>query len=392
MLAVRLARRLWLAYRYPLLAFCISRLALLVVVYLGLAMVPLASGEGLWRVFPDNLFLDGFGRWDSGWYFPIAENGYTNFLIPALKGQKDTAFFPAYPFLLSIVGSLGWRGMQLWGIAASNFLFGLGLCFLFDISKFFCNTRVARLAVSLAAFSPFSIFFSSIYTESLFFAASTASFWFSIRSQLAWAMLAASLASVTRVVGIICVPFAFLSFYFPVPLGSQASRQKRRLGPLILPATLTGASLLFLHLIYLQLRFGNAFQFVLSQRVWATESGLTKLLATWYPVFDLENVFKGQFNVMGIVNSASLAVAGSLVVLCFVRRWLPLSLSVWSLLTILVSSSLWFSGGRFISSIFPLYVMLALLLRRCPAELVVGVSALLMSLFAFLFSHWYWVA
>jgi len=51
---------------------------LIVVVYIGLALIPIADGQGLWRNFEHNLFLDGFARWDSGWYFHIAEKGFTN--------------------------------------------------------------------------------------------------------------------------------------------------------------------------------------------------------------------------------------------------------------------------------------------------------------------------
>ena len=383
-------RRFVLAYRYPLLAFCLSRLTLLLVVYLGIVVVPLAAGEGMWRDFPGNLFLDGFGRWDSGWYLNIAEYGYSN--APLFKEQMNTAFFPAFPLLLSIVGFFGRQAMSLWGIIASNLFFCFALCFLFDIAKHFSGPRLGRLAVSLAAFSPFSIFFSAVYTESLFLATSTASFWLSIRGRLQWAMLLASIASVTKVVGILCVPFVLLSATLPAPVGSQECGKPRRLRLEIIIALSVGISLFSLYLIFLKVRFGNAFQLVVSQKAWATESGIAKLVGAWQPIFDLKNVLQGNIQVMGIINSASLAVAVALVAQCILKRWLPLSLSVWSLLTVLASSSLWFSGGRFVSAVFPLYIMLALCLRRLPAELSVGVSALLMSLFAIFFSHWYWVA
>lgn len=383
-------RQFFLVYRYPLLAFLSSRITLLLVVYLGLAMVPLAIGDGRWRGFEDNLLLDGFSRWDSGWYWRIAEEGYSN--IPIIKGQRDTAFFPAYPLLLSLAGALGRSGIQAWGIVISNILFGCGLCFLFDLTKKHFDGRIARLTVALAAYSPYSIFFSSVYTESLFFCLTTVSFWLSMRGRAYPAMLAASVASVTRVVGILCVPFSLINYFSSPPAGIQAHGRRRKEIAFLLPAALVGISLLIVHLVYLQLTFGDALQFVNSQKGWAKESGVAKLLAAWAPLLSLDHLAKGQFYVMGVINSSILAAAIGLNVHCIRRQWLPPSISVWSLLTLMASSTLWFSGGRFALALFPLYMMLAVCLRRLPAELSVGSSALLMSLFSFLFAHWYWVA
>jgi hypothetical protein len=168
--------------RYPLMAFLCSRIALFLVVYLGLALVPV-SAQGVWRHFPGNLFLDGFSRFDSGWYLSIAIKGYTN--LPNLEGQRDTAFFPGFPYVLAILGRFfslsDAQGLGLAGIMISNLCFLFSLCILYSLAHRYFSKPVAQLSVGMMAFSPFAVFFSAVYAESLFLFAAMASFWLSAR-------------------------------------------------------------------------------------------------------------------------------------------------------------------------------------------------------------------
>src|SRR3954452_875087 len=47
-------------------------------------------------------FWDLFVRWDSGWYFKIAHDGYH--YTP--EGRDSIGFFPVYPLLMRYVGRL----------------------------------------------------------------------------------------------------------------------------------------------------------------------------------------------------------------------------------------------------------------------------------------------
>jgi len=71
--------------REPLLIFVATRGALFLVAYLSLAVLPLnpdssvaTPSGGPWRGFPANLWLDGWARWDAGWYEHIAKHGYVD--------------------------------------------------------------------------------------------------------------------------------------------------------------------------------------------------------------------------------------------------------------------------------------------------------------------------
>ena len=98
--------------REPLLVFAVTRGALFLLAYLSLAVLPLnsdperrgAERRPLARV-PDNLWLDGWARWDAGWYRHIATHGYVDQAV-APAGQRNLAFYPVYPLAMRLV-SLG---------------------------------------------------------------------------------------------------------------------------------------------------------------------------------------------------------------------------------------------------------------------------------------------
>lgn len=210
-------------------------------------------------------------------------------------------------------------------------------------------------------------------------------------------MATASLSAVTRVVGIIAVPFSLfgiLSFRYSNSGSLSVRRWIAKNFWMIIGGALLGLSLFISHLLYLQFRFGNFYQFVLSQNAegWSRDSGFLNLLNAWRPLLSPERFLAGKFYVLGVTNSALILLAIALVLYGFSRKLLPFSMLFWSLFAILISSSIWFSGGRFVASIFSVYILAGFLLRRVPLAFVVGGSSMLMTLFAFIFSHWYWLA
>jgi len=77
-------------------ALCLgNRLALFLLVFLGLSVNHTVSHP--WRAFPHNLLLDGWFRWDSGWYLRIVQTGY-NFTPGEV--QLPVNVFPLYPLLI----------------------------------------------------------------------------------------------------------------------------------------------------------------------------------------------------------------------------------------------------------------------------------------------------
>lgn len=117
-------------------------------------------------LFHPQYYLDVWGRWDSGWYMRIVQEGYQ------LKGTW--AFFPLYPllinalaFLLPIAKTAG--VFFIIGLIISNFSAILALALFhqltFIISK---NKKVAQLSIYYLLTFPTAFVLSSFYTESLF--------------------------------------------------------------------------------------------------------------------------------------------------------------------------------------------------------------------------------
>ena len=55
--------------------FAATRAALVLVVWSGQVLLPPGSEPGTWFVWPRQLILDGWVRWDSGWYLLVAAQG-----------------------------------------------------------------------------------------------------------------------------------------------------------------------------------------------------------------------------------------------------------------------------------------------------------------------------
>lgn len=107
-------------------------------------------------------------RWDCEWYLQIAETGYS--AAPNAKGQAAWAFFPAYPLTVGLISQVTHLPTQTAGILVSFIALFVGLLHL----QRFCSRRMSSgaswFATALLAFSPFSIYFSSVFSEALFLA------------------------------------------------------------------------------------------------------------------------------------------------------------------------------------------------------------------------------
>ena len=74
---------------------------------------------------------------------------------------------------------------------------------------------------------------------------------------------------------------------------------------------------------------------------------------------------------------------------------MPLRLGwlVWGALLLFASFSAWFSMGRFVVTVFPIFIVVAMYLDRHETFLgYVYLSALLLALYTILYTHHFWVA
>lgn len=150
-------------------------------------------------------FWDPFARWDSGWYYAIARNGYQ--YVPG--GRGSLAYFPVYPLLMRHVGRLFGRSafdVYLGGIVVSWVAFVLAMIMLYKLARLDLPQRTAERAVVLAAVFPFAFFYGVVYTESLFLLTTVASFYCFRTRRWVLGGLSGAVATATRVNGILMLP------------------------------------------------------------------------------------------------------------------------------------------------------------------------------------------
>lgn len=199
------------------------------------------------------------GGWDTQWYIDIARRGYA-WTNPA--GTTPTAFFPLYPLLIHLGMAVTRRSPLSVALLVSNGAFLAALGYLWRLTSWELNPRIAGRTVLYIAVFPTALFFFAGYTESLFLLLTVASFFHLRRKQWLLAGLAGGLASATRVTGVLLLlPFAY-------EYARAANFNVRRMvapglaGALLIPAGLVA------FMAYLGWRVGDALAFTHGQAAW----------------------------------------------------------------------------------------------------------------------------
>jgi len=157
-----------LAIRAALRSFLVTR-----------TVVVLAAGLGvsqLTRTYHKGLFTEAALMWDGAWYAGIAKDGY---FLPPPPNASNLAFPPLLPFLTRLLGGFfGYLGFSagdpdygnwaLAGIVISNLSFFAALYVLWRLVVLDNPPAVADQTLWLIAAFPVSVFWSALYTESLF--------------------------------------------------------------------------------------------------------------------------------------------------------------------------------------------------------------------------------
>lgn len=149
-------------------------------------------------------FWDTFARFDSGWYYTIAHDGYRY-----IAGQpSNLAFFPLYPMLMRGIGGL-FGGEQhhyyLAGMLISRVAFLGALVLLYYLARRDLDREASSRAVLYLAVFPYSFFFARVYSESLFLLLSVAAFLCFRTRRWELGGIAGGLSALTRVNGILSI-------------------------------------------------------------------------------------------------------------------------------------------------------------------------------------------
>src|SRR5438874_4450580 len=157
--------------------------------------IPAPTAEALWRVSANEL-VNLQARWDTDFYHQIATVGYR--WDPSAFLHQNVAFFPLYPLLMRWGGALLGGHPLLAGTVISLAAFAGAIALLYRMAVLELGEEKAWPVILLVSTYPFALFYSVVYTESLFLFLTVGACYAMRRRYLLLAALAGFAAGLTR--------------------------------------------------------------------------------------------------------------------------------------------------------------------------------------------------
>jgi Gpi18-like mannosyltransferase len=349
-----------------------------------------------WRAY----VIQPLRNWDGFWYSLIAMEGYQSH--PA-----TTAFWPLYPWTMRFLSEVSGITIEAAGLILANVAFLMALIVLQRLARLEWGDAIARRTTILLAFFPTAFYFSAVYSESFFLLFSLLAFYWARTGRWWQAGIAAALAALTRNLGVLLI----------LPLGLMYLRQ-HGIDPRFwsLRAITPGLPVLgpTIYFFYLYRTWDDPFITLNVQQGWARKSampweafamafeqwnvGWLRMFISapgWSTVTSFE--FRFLFSEYESLDIIVTLLAIPVVLFCLVR--LPVEYGAYTgILFVLPLFSPSFvhplmSYSRFVIVLFPLFVCLAMLIRR-PVIFVLTLilSTILLAGLTIQFSTWFWVA
>jgi hypothetical protein len=380
------------AVRTAVAAVAATRPAILFVGYLAVFMFGYAHGDAPLRFFKSEL-LNLPVRWDAGWYLQIASEGY-RYTSTDPTVQQNIVFFPAYPMLVRVVGRiLGGRLTSdvAAGMALSVLAFGGALVYLFLFAREFVDEEASEWTVWLVAAYPFAIFYSALYSESLFLLGAVAAFYHFSKQEYwragAWGLL----VGLTRMNGaMLAAPLLILAMSPWLPKALVPRTRVPRPSAKAFAAAVAPCLGLAVFVLFLWTITGHPFAWLTAQLAWGRKyQGLAVLVADQYAV--LAN--GGLSAYASTPGYDVLNVAGALFAIAAlwpVGRRLGIAYALFIFLNIVpaLTTGTLMSAGRFSSVVFPAFIWLAGATSRSQRIVCVVSFAALQAFNSALFHTW----
>lgn len=343
----------------------LSKQALLVVIPLGFALLGLVVRYAVFATIARDAsvatFADGLCRWDCQWYVRLAEEGYDPFPAPTMINAGNWAFFPLYPMLI-------WAVKLVTGLPTMVAATGTSILLSIGAARIAWTLlgRDLRAYVLFSAFllcGPFSVYFTTFYTEVLFLFLTVCVFLALAERKFLLAGLFAAGLSATRIVGVFIV-FAILVEVWRAH--REAGGTWRDFVPTVLrrPDVVLAFALapvgLFAYMLYLHLTIGDGLAFQHVQRAWGRPFGLPPVfvynaLTSW----PAQGFVPTASQVLGITTVIGYAL---IVVMLWRRKFAMATYSTIALTLPLFAGMA--SMLRFVAGLAPMAIMLATLAAK----------------------------
>ena len=351
--------------------------------------IPAPTAEALWRVSPHEL-ANLQARWDTDFYNQIATVGYR--WDPSVFLHQNVVFFPLYPLLMRWVGSLLGGHPLLAGTIISLAAFAGAIALLYRLAALELGEDKAWPVILLVSTYPFALFYSVVYTESLFLCLTVGAFYAMRRRYLVLAALAGIAAGLTRPNGFwLALPLLWMAASAPSDVSDSETRprpwwnDRRRVAAMMVAlAPVVGAAIFS---AYLYVRFGDALAWMHGQAAWGMP--LLGRGPAPDPVRTAEDLRVKVSEVLVYTGdiAAFFWAAWSIVP---VTRRIGLAYGLWIAINIFppVAAHLFISVGRFTSVLFPLFFWLVVVVPKARMPRLVTAFAACQALLAIGFFLW----
>ena len=325
---------------------------------------------------PVATILKGLTRWDGGWYLRIATEGYN---------LKSAAFFPLYPWLIRALQSLG-IDPGAGALLIPNLAFLFILVVFYRLVSLDYDDSVAVRALWYLALFPTAFYFSAMYTESLYLLLVLLALYLGRTRQWFLASLCGMLAGMSRNLGIfLLVPLLYEYWREENPAFKSPSLKTK--GKLLWFALVPAG--LVIYMFYLRQVLGNPLAFMEAQKFWKRSLD-----------FPWNSIYQAAINTSVGNNLWNLLFTlYALVLLVLAWKLLRPSYTIYMFFGLVVpllspaTHSPLLSLPRFVLVLFPIYMVMALLVRREQVQwaLLCSSTALMVYLHMF-FANSRWVA
>jgi Gpi18-like mannosyltransferase len=324
--------------------------------------------------------LYSWANFDGVHYLGIIKNGYF--------AAYTQAFFPLYPILVKSLDFI--QKPLVTGLLINHVLIYLSLVVLVKLIKLdFPKLPISDVILTIILF-PTSFFFVSLYTESLFLFLSVYSLYAMRTRRTRLAIIAAALASATRITGVFLFPALLLEKIDQTP-------KTKRNNPLSYLPYVLSLSGLVAYMAYLQIKFSDALYFLHAQSVFGASRTSDKIILLYQVIYRYSKMFMTVKPASLLFLSISqefifsvLFIFLSLLAFKYLRR----SYALYSFLSLMLPTltGTFSSMPRYVLTAFPCFIMLTLILPKKGKIIFWVISAILLAINTVLFTRGYWVA
>jgi Gpi18-like mannosyltransferase len=309
-------------------------------------------------------------KWDCKWYLTIINDGYDYSIRthPKIwKGLANWAFFPLYPNLVKILAKSIHLSPVLAGICLNQFFIYIASIFFYKLLRLNFTELDSRFGAVILIFSPFSVYFASLYTEALFIVLSLAGFYYLKTCREMQASILGGLLSATRPVGIM----------FLVPLIVNFLRERKSLTKLVWCLFVASIGLL-IYMLFLKYRAGDFLAFQHIQKAWGRRG------------WDVAHLGKQlwQMFIVDYHNSTLFLISCLLSGYLLVRKFYEEALFNLACILPGVLTGTMMSEGRFSGTLFTFYFALVVVAEKSWS---IKILILIISVVLYLSYYIYWI-